>query len=330
MTTVLLTGAGGAALPGMIDRLRSTGYRVLAADMDQYATGLYLADSGFLIPAGTSPDFFPALRRLCLQEAVDVIVPLVDEELIVVLKLEEDGVIVLLPRHKFVAICLDKFLLMKQLQSAGISAPATRLASNGSDEMSFPLVVKPRTGRGSRGMGSVNSEDELRSFLRVSSYTADELILQEYIKGLEFTVSVVVWRDGEVQAVVPKEIISKRGITRLAVTRRNPKIEEICCKIQEHLRADGPFNVQLRIDQNTGEPIPFEINPRFSTTISLTIAAGIDELGGLIAQAVGGREKYHFGNWKEGVVLLRQTSDEFVDESTFRERQPMKVWREYK
>jgi len=320
MTTVLLTGAGGAALPIMMERLRKEGYRVLAADMDPHAVGLYIANSGFVIPGGKSPAFLPAIRRLCLQEKVDVIVPLVDEELIAVLELEEDGIIVLLPNLEFVATCLDKFLLMKQLQSAGIHAPATRLASNGPGEMSFPLVVKPRTGRGSRGLGIVNTEDELVIFLSASSYTRNELILQEYIDGLEFTVSVVVWRDGEVQAVVPKEIISKRGITHIAVTRRNPKIEELCRKIQKHLRADGPFNVQLRIDQNTGEPLPFEINPRFSTTISLTIAAGIDELGGVIAQAVGGREGYHFGDWEEGIVLLRKTLDQFIDENDFLSR----------
>jgi carbamoyl-phosphate synthase large subunit len=136
-------------------------------------------------------------------------------------------------------------------------------------------------------------------------------------------VSVVVWRDGEVQAVVPKEIIVKKGITHLAVSRRNAKIDTLCRTIQHRLRADGPFNVQLRLDEKTGEALPFEINPRFSTTISLTIASGIDELEGLIIQALGGREKYTFGEWKEGVVLLRQTMDEFLEESLFQRHHPI-------
>jgi carbamoyl-phosphate synthase large subunit len=245
MTTVLITGGGGAATPGLIERLRGGGYRVLAADMDQYAVGLYLADAGFVIPAGKSPDFLQVIRHICWQEGVDVLVPLVDE------------------------------------------VPETHLASNRTKDMNFPLVIKPRTGRGSRGLGIPNSQEELEHYLQNSPYETDALIIQEHIQGIEFTVSVVVWRDGEVQAVVPKEIIFKKGITRLAV-------------------------------QNTGQPVPFEINPRFSTTISLTTAAGIDECGGLIAQAVQGRNEYHFGNWQEGVVLLRRALDEFIDESTFR------------
>lgn len=324
MTTVLLTGAGGAAVPGLIERLRNSGYRVFAADMDQYAVGLYLAHRGFVIPAGTSPDFLPVLRDICLRHAVDVVVPLVDEELLSALELEKDGIIVLLPRREFVSVCLDKLLLIQRLEAADIPVPNTRPAESGVGSLTFPLVIKPRRGRGSRGLGIVESEEELESFLDASSYSTNkELLLQEYIEGTEFTVSVVVWRDGEVQAVVPKEIILKRGITHLAVTRRSPEIERVCRRIQENLQADGPFNVQLKVDRHTGKAIPFEINPRFSTTISLTIAAGVDELEGLIIQATRGKDKYQFEGWKEGVVLLRRTLDTFIDESAFHERRPV-------
>lgn len=323
MTNVLLTGAGGAVIPGLIEHLRSSGYRVFAADMDRYAVGLYFADQGFVIPAGASHDFLPVLREICLQNEINVVVPLVDEELLSASALESDGVIVLLPRQEFVSVCLDKYLLMQHLEAANIPAPNTRLAGTGLETLTFPLVIKPRRGRGSRGLGIVKSEKELELFLKNSAYSAEDLIVQEYIDGTEFTVSVVVWRDGEVQAVVPKEVVLKRGITHLAVTRRSSEIERVCHEIQEKLRADGPFNVQLRINRNTGKATTFEINPRFSTTISLTIAAGVDELGGLIIQAMEGKEKYRFGNWKESVFLLRRTLDTFIDETDFHNRHPV-------
>ena len=321
MTTVLITGAGGAAIPGLINRLRTDGYRVLAADMDRHAVGLFLADAGFIIPPGGAPDFVPTLRRICREEKVEVVVPLVDEELTALWDLAGDGVHIMLPRREFITLCLDKYALAQRLAGCGIRAPRTRLAREGvNGRMPFPLVVKPRTGRGSRGVELLESNEALRSYLGGSPYGEDKLILQEYISGPEFTVSVVAWRGGEVQAVVPKEVISKRGITRLAVTRRNDRIDRLCRDIQSRLRADGPFNVQLRIDEKSGEPVPFEINPRFSTTVSLTIAAGIDELGGLIRQAVSGSNSCRFAQWREGVVLIRQTLDEFVAESDFNAR----------
>lgn len=321
MTTVLLTAAGGAAIPGLIKHLKSNyGFRVLAADMDGHAVGLYYADKGFVIPGANSPDFLPAIRYICKNENVNVFIPLVDEELVVSLELEKEGIPVLTPLKKFVESCLDKFVLMNELRAAKISIPYTRLGCDDLKGVNYPAVVKPRTGRGSRGVGIVHSEIEMAHFLKASSFLPEQLIVQDCIDGTEFTVSVTVWRDGNVQAVVPKEVICKKGITHLAVTRHNHQIDSLCRDIQERLRADGPFNVQLRLDKSTGLPLPFEINPRFSTTISLTIAAGVDELGGLIKQAAGQDDSQIKNDWREGVVLLRRTLDEFVDETDFNNR----------
>jgi len=65
----------------------------------------------------------------------------------------------------------------------------------------------------------------------------------------------------------------------------------------------------------------FEINPRFSTTVTLTVRSGIEEVYGLLRQALYGREDYSFGNWEEGVVLIRQTFDEFIREEDFNKMQ---------
>ncbi len=314
--TILISGAGGAAAPCLIESSRTSGFNVIAADMDPSAAGLFIADKGIVIPAGTSRKFLPALREICIQEKVDAVIPLVDEELESALGLEHDGAIVLLPKLEFVKTCLDKFVLMQQLERHGIGVPRTRLASEGFEDASFPLVIKPRTARGSRGLGIIESESQLEEFLRRDTYGVENLLVQEFIKGPEFTVSVVVWRDGEVQAVVPKEIIAKQGITRMAVTRHNQKIEQACYDVQEALRADGPFNVQLRLDSDANPRI-FEINPRFSTTTTLTMASGIDECCGLLMQAFYGREHHRFGDWRDDMVLMRQTLDRFVDEREF-------------
>ena len=52
-------------VPALIESLRKNGYRVLAADMDSTAAGLYCADRGYVIPAGTTPDFLSAIRNIC-------------------------------------------------------------------------------------------------------------------------------------------------------------------------------------------------------------------------------------------------------------------------
>jgi len=317
--TVLVTGAGGAALPGLISSMRTHGYRVVAADANPQAVGLLLADASHVIPFGHTPEFLPALREICRAERVDVVLPLVDEELVAASYLEDDGIAVVLPRRPFVEMCLDKFVLMQRLHEHGFDVPATRLASEGVGDLSFPLVAKPRSGRGSRGVAVVSTPEALSLHLEAVGVAADAMILQEHVDGTEFTVSVVVGRSGHTLAVVPKEIIVKRGITQLAVTRRDPAINDYCRRLQTVFGADGPFNVQLRVDARTGMPRPFEINPRFSTTVSLTVAAGVDEPAELIAQALGQSSAQDLP-WREGVVLVRHYTDTFLDEATYRSR----------
>lgn len=313
--TIVVTTAGSAATAGCILRLREQGYRVIATDVDPAAPGLYLADRGYLVPPGDTEDFLPELRAVCLKENARAVIPLVDEELRTVGELERDGIAVLLPHPPFVALCLDKYVLMRRLDRAGIAVPATRLAAEGAEGLRYPLVVKPRRGRGSRGVRITDSPAKLDEALRASAYPAAELILQEQLPGTEFTASVVVWRDGSVQAVVPKEVILKRGVTQFAVTRRDPCIQELCHRVQQELAADGPFNVQLALD-SVGMPRVFEINPRFSSTTPLTLAAGVDEIGGLLAQALH-RAPPLADEWRSGITMVRHTIEAFLDEAEF-------------
>ncbi|MFE1165872.1 ATP-grasp domain-containing protein [Nocardiopsis sp. NPDC058789] len=315
----MVTTAGSAPTPGTILHLRENGFRVVATDVDPAAPGLYLADRGHLVPPGASEAFLPRMRSLCAEEGAAAVVPLVDEELVRVGGLSEDGIAVLLPRPGFVTTCLDKYALMRRLEDAGIGVPRTWLAStwpaDAADRPPGGLIVKPRSGRGSRGVRVVESSRDVAGVVAESGYAADELIVQERVTGPEYTVSVVVWRDGEVQAVVPKEVLLKQGVTRYAVTRRHPEVARACRAVQSALRADGPFNVQLCLDDR-GRPRIFEINPRFSSTAALTVAAGVDEITGLLRQAVCDGPRLT-DEWREGVTMVRRWTDEFMSEERF-------------
>ena len=292
---------------------------MVATDIDPAAPGLYLADRGHLVPPGDSEAFLPRMRALCAEEGAVAVIPLVDEELRRIGELAGDGVSVLLPRPEFVTTCLDKYVLMRELADAGIGVPRTWLASQWPSGAvgSAPggLIVKPRSGRGSRGVVVIDSVRDMARVVAEGGYAADELIVQERITGPEYTVSVVVWRDGGVQAVVPKEVVLKQGVTRYAVTRRHHEVVRTCRAIQTALRADGPFNVQLSLD-DAGRPRVFEINPRFSSTAALTVAAGVDEIAGLLAQAVSGGPRLT-DTWQEGVTMVRRWTDEFISEAEF-------------
>lgn len=317
MSTILLTGAGGTALPDLIRHIKGLGHRVLTADMNPHAPGLYLGDGGIVVPPATDLEFGDVFYKLVKDHAVDVLIPLVDEELRSGLAVQAYTKVIV-PDGRFTQTCLDKWALMHALELHRIKVPITTLF-DGRFSPYYPTIIKPRTGRGSRGIHRFDYDSHLLQGLidKKIRYSSD-FLAQEYIEGTEYTVSVICDQNNTVHAVVPKEIILKEGQTKLAVTKRNDKIDSLCRRIAEVMHPCGPFNVQLRL--RDGEPYVFEINPRFSGTVNLTIAAGCDEVGGLIELAMG--RPYTFCEWQEGVVLVRQTSDAVMSEEDFNNRAP--------
>ncbi|QBI55235.1 inositol monophosphatase family protein [Streptomonospora litoralis] len=141
--TVVVTTAGAPQTPEIVQHLQRQGYRVVATDIDPTAPGLYLADRCYLVPPGNSESYLPEIRGICLKERADALVPLVDEELAAVSRLADDGIAVLLPRPGFVAVCLDKYTLMRRLADAGVPVPRTGLAAEWTNAHEVPLRVAP-------------------------------------------------------------------------------------------------------------------------------------------------------------------------------------------
>jgi carbamoyl-phosphate synthase large subunit len=300
---VFLTGGGGAGTLAAARALRRLGYHVILGDADPWATRLPFADTWVLLPPAEAPEYVDALERTLRDEAVGVFVPLVDEELPHLEKLAHllPHLIILAPRQGFIQTVRDKWLLISVLEKHGLPAPKTVLAAGKELRwVNYPAVVKPRIGRGSRGVAVVENATALEGYLLFCGQRFGELLVQEKLTGVEYTVTTLVDREGQLIAVIPKEIIRKRGITQVAVTRRDSAIEDLCRAIQDRLRADGPFNVQLVM--TTKGPVVFEINPRFSTTIALDIDAGVNGIDALIRGAKHGVGSMTF---RPGTVMVR-------------------------
>lgn len=287
---VLITGGGGAGTVEILRALKAKGnYYLITGDASAYSAGFAFADKAYVLPFGDSAAFPAAIRSIVENERPDFVIPLVDEEISVVHRLAAEekwrDVRVVAPTPQFCADCLDKWRMFQRLTDAGLPVAPTWLA-NAARDAEYPAVVKPRTGRGSRGVAYLTGPDDLAKYLAQAPEPADQYIVQKRIFGREFTTSVVTALGGPTLAVVPKEVVVKKGITQVGVTRDVPEIAALGRAIQDALRADGPFNVQLVLDA-ARVPYVFEINPRYSTTVALTLNAGIDEVAVVIDHALG-------------------------------------------
>lgn len=315
-TGVLITAVGGSGSTELVKSLHDTGdYRIIALDASTYAAAYQYADARYTVPMSADPGYEDAVRAIVRRERPEFIVPCVDEEILLFHRIaaEECGgrIRVLAPVAAFCELAMDKWAATRGMRDAGIPAPRTWLAGD-AEGCVYPAIIKPRVGRGSRGLAFLESAGDLAAYLAEASEPADRYIVQERIFGREFTVSVVVALGGPELAVVPKEVVIKKGITHVGVTRVVPVIERMCRDIQQRMRADGPFNVQLILAED-GVPYVIEINPRYSTTVALTIGAGINEVDVVMRRALGKPvEKLEF---TPDLMMLRHYTALYVHEA---------------
>jgi len=276
MKKILFTGGGGAGNEALF-RLLGDRYEMHFADADVQAIDPAIpADRRHAIPFANAPVFSSGLCGLMQHLRADLLVPGVDEELEIVAKLAAAGkVAALLPPVEFVRRHLDKFSSMQFLHKHRLSAPKTVLAGQAA-EIGFPCIVKPRSGRGSRGVALIQTLEKLNAYLAYHG-GAEGWIAQERAQGEEFTVMMAADSAGILRAVVPVAVEVKRGITLRAHTGRNREVEEACRAVHQADPVPGCYNVQL-IREADGRILIFEINPRVSTTMCLGVAAGIDPI----------------------------------------------------
>ncbi len=271
---ILFTCAGGSAPIYFAKKMKRT-YNIFLADASDHSIVPHLGFPFQKIPFGTSPQYLKAIDALVKKWKIDCIIPGADEELPAVKQysVTNKAVIAVVPSYAFIESCLDKKRLMQELDRLHISR---LLPFNKKKDVRYPAVAKPIFGRGSRGVHIIKNSKELDGYLKLYNVKFNDILVQPYIGGDEYTISVVANNLNRLVGVVPKRVIIKKGITRVAVVESNDVIREVCEKVTALMQPAGPCNVQLKLYK--GRAFIFEINPRLSTTAVLTDRAFGNEI----------------------------------------------------
>jgi len=279
MLKVLFTGGGGAGNEALW-RLLSDKYALHFGDPDPTAIDPSIpADRRHRLPWASDQRFIEQIASACRQLHIDVLIPGVDEELLMLAKNISSlaPTRLLLPNAEYVETMLDKLLMVRMLESKMIEVPHSRTLADNLHGLLMPCIAKPRKGRGSRGVRTLLDQSDLTEFVAAMAGKAETILLQDKIPGIEYTVQMCSTERGILRAMVPVRVAIKRGITTRAETDANPLVMEACRRIHEALPAAGCYNIQLMLTKE-GRVLPFEINPRISTTFCLAVAAGIDPI----------------------------------------------------
>jgi carbamoyl-phosphate synthase large subunit len=286
---ILITGAGGAAAISVWKSL-GTEHELHMADMDPLAAGLYLvpADRRLIIPRGDDPQLITVLYEACKARRIDALLPTVDAELAPLAaaceRFESIGVQLPISPVECLRICRDKQLLLDKVKGIVPTPDNQPLTQEVADRARFfPLLVKPRSGAGSRGVARIASREDLEALPKDGSF-----LLQEFLPGEEYSVDVYVRRDGRVVGAVPRERMKiDSGIAVASRTINLPEVIDSAVKTAETIGIRGTANVQFKRAAD-GIFKLLEVNPRFPGTLPLTIAAGID-MPKLMADELAGK-----------------------------------------
>lgn len=296
--------------------LRSAGVRgeIITTDVNPLSPAMHVADRAVIVPLSKDPAYVDALEDVCRRERVGLLVPTIDDELPIIARaksrLECAGARVVISPAATADICNDKYETAVRLRDAGVSAAESWLpgsVSIGELAARLPLFIKPRGGRGSIGAFPARTRRELEFFL---SYVHDPVV-QQFLDGPEFTIDLLCDRDGQPLSIVPRErVVIRAGVTDRGRTVKDPDLVELGRRCAEVLDFRGPINVQCRVV--AGRPTVFEVNPRFSGGIPLTIAAGADFPRMLVDEALDRSVTPRIGEFIDGLWMTSYESSIFL------------------
>jgi carbamoyl-phosphate synthase large subunit len=334
---ILITSVGGLVSPGIIDNLRSMPEicRIIGTDVLSEAIGFYMVDKGYIVPHGDAPDYIDVLSMIVEREAVNIIVPCSDEEVLTLSRhkdaFNERGVAILCSSYDVTSVAIDKGSMLTFLQERGLALPRFHLPTTitelfeAAKEFGYPsrpIVVKPSRGRGGRGVKILredinvletrdSQEMKLEWFAEALGQHVEGLVLMEYLSGQDYSVDVLADRGCLLYVVPRKRIKAILGPSQIGETVWNQAVVDMVEAVVSAFGFDSNVNIQLRCTAHDERPMVYEINPRVSGTIVAGNAAGVDLLGYGVRHALGW--DVPSGITMRPVRMIRYLKEYFVD-----------------
>jgi carbamoyl-phosphate synthase large subunit len=282
----LVLGVGGNVSQGILKALSisSLNTRVVGACISPLSAGLYTTSKAYICPRADAPEFKDWLFDVCRKETIHVVLSGVEAVLSQVAQLSIDlcqqtGAKSIVSSERCLRVGNDKLLTCQWLKENGLPYPRYAATDDSlalrslAETVGYPLIAKPRTGKGAVGVLSVRTMRDLEALEGRPDY-----VVQEYLGSTEseYTAGCLSDRFGVVRGTIVMRRELLHGTTYRAEAGEFPEVRIEAQRIAEKLRPLGPCNMQFRASQRG--PVCFEINVRFSGTTPLRARFGFNEV----------------------------------------------------
>jgi len=298
--------------------------RIIGLAYESLEPGIYmkdLVDKVYQVPYPSAgiESLMARLEYIHSRENIDVIIPNFDAEMFPYIRLEERlksmGIHMLLPtesqfeeRHKINLPEFGKKYNIKVPESKAIYSP-DEIFKNG-HEIQFPLLVK---GKFYDAYVAFSAEQAREYFHKISSKWGLPIILQQYVKGIEYNVIGLGDGKGNRIAAVPirKQYITDKGKAWGGISVGDENMLKLTDHFIKSTKWRGPFELELMKDEKNDFSL-LEINPRIPAWVYLAVGVGQNIPEAIVQLAVGEKIK-PYESYEIGKMFIRYSWDMIVD-----------------
>lgn len=207
MKKLLVLAAGILQVP-VIKKAKEMGVYVVAADGDENAVGLKLADRAIVVNITSEED----MLRVAREEQVDgVIHPCSEVSMNVMGRINDELGLSGISRETAIR-ATNKHLMREAFEKYGAPSPKSMCFTDVEvawgafcTDFTGACILKPSRNSGSRGIAKISADIKMDEFARLFEISKNEsrdksVMLEQFVEGPEFSIEIIVW-NGEVNVL---------------------------------------------------------------------------------------------------------------------------------
>lgn len=260
-----------------------------------------MSDAEYVVPLIHDESYIPTLMQICRKHKIDIIIPTVTLELQLMADwkdyFEQNGIKVSVSSPQTISIANNKIELQKKYASL---MPLQIIPKTADDVLSFKATLHSTTlcsklsnHCGGNGFAIIDDEKALdptlfnryatdryistADLIKIVERGNEEVILQEYTEGYDYTVSVLAVNGEVTHAVGYVGYMMSYGSIMRGEIKYNQQAYAIATRLCKELNIDGNACFDFRLKEN-GDVVLLEINPRLNASLPFVRQAGVNML----------------------------------------------------
>ena len=318
---MLVLGVGGNVSIGILKAIRNSDLNtyIFGACVQKYAAGFAFCNESLICPDANHESFLPWLKKVVGEKNITIILSGVEEinNALATAGVINDKCQLLVPEKHNIHTFSDKLKTANWLADNDIDHPKTLDLSQHyrfseiKGSLGLPFILKPKVGKGSAGLFIIDNEEQYLGIEDIQLYVAQQLIGDA---NNEYTCGVYKSKFGYTEIIVMRRLL-RNGSTIMAEVVDNREIYNYCKQIADACTTTVPFNIQLRICNQTHKPFCFEINMRLSGTTAIRHGFGFKDCQVWIKETIENKNYRSDFNVKPALAL-RYEAEVFLDKDT--------------